>query len=359
MQAVLLRCPPRARFHFGGLALDNNAWLSTTSPWMPSDTLFSAIINTLATFCDAAETTRLMHHFLEGRVRISSGFYALELPEKKVFFLPKPAHYTLETPDDNFKKFAAVQLISKTVWETGWSPNAWEANCVLLQDGAVLAAKSDLPDDFPDRSFESRAASKIALYQIGDYPRVKVHSPVRTENFFHFTAVHTADNSLWLPDSRVSMFFLVDNQDLDNAADWATMQAAIRMLPHIGIGGERAAGCGFFDDAVFEDFDLQDPQSGYFASVSLTLPATEAELKKMHCYHIRTRGGRQYGGADKRFDYVRMLAEGAVSKGLIVGHTAKIGKNEGHDVYRYGKAFCLPTIQIPEPDHKTQKPPRP
>lgn len=359
MQAVLLRCPPRSRFHFGGLALDNNAWLSTTSPWMPSDTLFSAIINTLATFCDAAETSRLMHHFLEGRVRISSGFYVLEMSNKPVYFLPKPAHFALETPGDAFKKYAAVRLISKTVWEAGWSPKAWEAHCVLLQNGAVLAAQSDLPDDFPDRSFESAAAAKIALYQIGDYPRVKVHSPERTENFFHFTAVHTADNSLWLPDSRVSMFFLIDHQDLNNPTDWNSIQAAIRMLPHIGIGGERAAGCGFFEEAVFEDFNLRDSQSGYFASVSLTLPATEVELKKMRGYQVQTRGGRQYGGAGKRFSLVRMMTEGAVSEGLIAGHSAIIGKNDGHDVYRYGKAFCLPTIRVNEPDPHTHQLPTP
>jgi CRISPR-associated protein Csm4 len=350
MQAVILRCKPRSRFHFGGLALDNNSWLSTTSEWMPSDTLFSAIINTIASFSDPSETTRLMLHFLEGRLKISSGFYVLELEGKKVFFLPKPAHYALQTPDDAFKKYAAVRLISKTVWEAGWPPNAWKDNCVLLQNGKVLAAKSDLPESFPDSSFESNLASNIALYQIGDYPRVKVHSPTRTENFFHFTALHTADNALWLPQSRVSMFFLVDNQGMDNPADWETIQAAIRMLPHTGIGGERAAGCGFFDSAQFEDFDIADPGSGYCASISLTLPGTEVELKRALYYQITTRGGRQYGSAEKRFDHVRMLAEGAVSKGEIVGHSAKIGKNDGHDVYRYGKAFCLPTIHIPESD---------
>lgn len=353
MVAVILRCQPRARFHFGGLALDTNSWLSTTSEWMPSDTLFSAIINTLASFCDAQETSRLMHHFLEGRIKISSGFYLLELEGKNIFFLPKPAHFALVTPGDEFKKFAAVKLISKTVWEAGWSPDTWETNCVLLQNGKVLAAKSDLPENFPDRSFESKAAAKISLYQVSDYPRVKVHSPVRTENFFHFTCVHIADNTLWLSGSSVSIYFLVDHLGIEDQEDWQKIQAAIRMLPHMGIGGERAAGCGYFEDAFFENFAIKDSKSGYFASVSLTLPATEVELKKTLYYQIQTRGGRQYGSEEKKFDYVRMMSEGAVSKGLIYGHSAKIGKNEGHDVYRYGKAFCLPTIHIPEPDYLT------
>lgn len=346
MQAVILRCRPRFRFHFGGLALDNNAWLSTTSEWLPSDTLFSAIINTLARFCSEAETTRLAQLFVEGKIRISSGFYLLEFPGRKVFFLPKPAHFMLETPDDDFKKYASIRFISQTVWETGWPPKDWKSHCVLLQNGKVLAAQSDLPENFEEKTFDSAQAARISLYQVGDYPRVKVHTPERQDNFFHFTAVHIADNSAILPQSSVHLYFLVDHSGLDNPADWKTIQTAIRMLPYEGIGGERAAGCGFFDDTDFEPFALDAAGSGLYASVSLTLPADEAELSKMQGYRLQTRGGRHYGGEGKKFDYVRMMAEGAVSEGPISGQCAVIGQQDGHPVFRYGKAFCLPTIAI-------------
>lgn len=346
MQAVIFRCRPRFRFHFGGLALDNNAWLSTTSEWLPSDTLFSAIVNTLARFCSEAETTRLAQLFVDGKIRISSGFYLLELPGKKVFFLPKPAHFMLETPDDDFKKYAAVRFISQTVWEAGWMPKDWKNECILLQNGKVLAAKTDLPESFKNEPFDSAQTAKIALYQVGDYPRVKVHTPERTDNFFHFTALHIADNGSLLPQSSVHLFFLVDQSGLDNTSDWKTIQAAIRMLPYEGIGGERAAGCGFFDGADFEPFSLNTAGSGFYASVSLTLPANEAELNRMKGYKLQTRGGRHYGGEGKKFDYVRMMAEGAVSAGAISGQCTVIGREDGHEVIRYGKAFCLPTVAI-------------
>lgn len=355
MQAVILKCKPRARFHFGGLALDNNAWLSTTSEWLPSDTLFSAIINNLATICDKKETERLMGHFLEGKVLVSSGFYLLESLDKIVYFLPKPAHFNLHTPNSEYKKYSAIQLISKTVWEAGWLPAEWPKHCVLLQKGKVLAAKSDLPAKLSTKeknwTFEDDIASKINLYQVYDYPRVKVHTRKTTENFYHFAALNIADNSLILPATQVHLYFLVDNEELGDGPDWQNILAAIRMLPHNGLGGERAAGCGFCEDALMEPFQLNVPDSGWFASVSLTLPATEPELKKAQYYQIQTRGGRQYGSAEKKFDYVRMLAEGAVSNGKMVGQCFKFNqKNEGHDVFRYGKAFNLRTIHIPESD---------
>lgn len=345
MQAVLLHCKPRARFHFGKPAPDSNTSLNTAGEWLPSDTLFSALINILAEIYPD-EVERLLGHFLSGDVVISSAFYALDTGEKTVFFLPKPAHYGLQVSEE-FKRFNRVKLISQTVWEQGWLFDEWTSQCVFLQNGTVVAAKSDLPKTFFEGKTDDEQKAiltRIALYRDADFPHVKNHTQDRLNRFYYVTTTSIADNRAFMPGSSVHMYFLFDTvPGFEREPDFAKIRTAIQLLPDRGVGGERSGGCGFFEKAEFRTFHPPSTGSGHYCMVSLTIPGNPAEFERLERYQVQTRGGRQYGSAEKRFDFIRMLSEGAYANGKVQGQIVKIGMNEGHTVWRYGKAFCLET----------------
>lgn len=344
MQAVLLRCKPRARFHFGKIAPDENSWLNTADHWLPSDTLFSALANILA---DAYpdEVDNLLQHFAAGRVKISSGFYVLEVNGKHIFFLPKPAHYALavkEAGKKTFKDFNDVKFISKTVWEKGWLFNDWEEHCHFLQEGQVVVAKGELPNDL-----EENQIKKINLFKESDFPRVKVHTQKRENNFFSLTTISIGDNREVLQNSAVHFYFLLETEGNFKATeDFKKIKTAINMLPDHSIGGERSTGCGRLESTAFIDFTPPSMGTGHYSSVSLTLPKNETELSQIERYQVTTRGGRKLGPT-RQLKFVRMLAEGAYSTSLIEGSIAHIGYDKPEEFWRYGKAFCLETRIVP------------
>jgi CRISPR-associated protein Csm4 len=280
----------------------------------------------------------------------------LETSKKWIFFLPKPAHYALQV-EENFKDFNKVELISQTVWEQGWPFETWADNCLFLQNGKAVMAKSDFEGLLDLSKPEDLAkANKIKLYDERDSPRVKIHAPTRDDAYFQLSTVSTANNHSCLckkteehsirdcVDGLVHLYFLVETKkDYSNKGE---LMAAIRMLPDRGIGGERSTGCGQLH-GIQENIPFHAPKIGQsaFCSVSLTLPE---DLTAFHYYDVETRGGRQYGGEGKKFDYVRMLSEGAVANKQVSGQVIGIGTNEGHEVQRYGQPFYLETQHIEE-----------
>ncbi len=343
MKAVLLLCKPRARFHFGSIAPDENAWLNTCDEWLHSDTLFSALINIAAEMYDAAAVERLIRCFADGKVRLSSGFYLLKnAAGDNIYLLPKPAHYATRV-SDRFKEFNRVKFISKKVWEAGWTWEEWKDKGWFLQNGAAVIAR----EEFPELSNPERA-TRIRLWETEDYPRVKARNPERSGGFFYLTTTSIADNSAYLSGGAgaVHLYFLLDTvEGFEQSDDYRKIVATIRLLPHRGIGGERSVGCGLFEGIQMLDFSPPSVEGTGRCSVSLTLPDVE-DLPKMKNYGVLLRGGRRYGGGDKRFRFVRMLAEGAFFEGTPNGKIAEIGVNEGHSVRRYGKALCLPVVHL-------------
>ena len=148
--------------------------------------------------------------------------------------------------------------------------------------------------------------------------------------------------------SSAHLYFLLDVEaDFEKAADYATLQTAIRLLPDQGIGGERTAGCGLFIKTDFQPFEPpQVTGATQQCSLSLSLPTAD-ELAQALAYGVVTRGGREFTGG--KLDYVRMMSEGAVSTSAWNGRIAKVGERSGTDFLRYGKAFCLPVRAIQPP----------
>lgn len=351
MRAIILVCKPYARFHFGGIAPDENAWLNTSDEWLHSDTLFSAIVNIAAEVYSQSEVEEMLYAFNKGDIRISSGFYVLtdSALSSPIFFLPKPLHYSLELPSLNdweeskkYKDLNKVRLISKRVWEAGWNFNEWNENCYFIQNGIAVVAKEELPSFQDDIQ-----AKRIYLWRQENYPRVKVHTTEKSESFFHITTTVIGENSSILKNWNVHFYFLIDvKKEFEETKTFKRIQTAIRMLPFRGIGGERSIGCGQIEGIIEHDFSLSPTfETTLQCSISVISPSQEDMLIAQY-YGILSRGGRRYGGQHKRFLYVRMMSEGSIFKGKPEGTIPIIGRNLGHDVRRYGKSFCLPVRQF-------------
>lgn len=339
MDAVLLYCRPKARFHFGKIAPDENSWLNTTDLWIPSDTLFSAIANILADVYPS-EVDDLLKNFENGTIRISSGFYFLETAEKRVFLLPKPAHYGLKVTQ-KFKDFNRILFISQTVWEAGWMFEEWAEKCLYLQGGKVVVAKSDVPEAlWPN-------ADKIQLFEESDYPRVKVSTQKRENNYFSLTTISIGDNKALDPNCFSHFYFLMEvaNTEWKNSEAYKMIQTAIELLPHQGIGGERSTGCGLMEKVEIVPFSPPSIQKDKYCSVSLVWPKNETELGCIERYQVQTRGGR-WLGPSRQLKLVRMINEGAYCTQNIDGGIAHIGYDDPTHYWRYGKAFCLETHPV-------------
>ncbi|MEL7221923.1 MAG: hypothetical protein AAGJ93_11430, partial [Bacteroidota bacterium] len=74
MQAIILKCPRGARFHFGNVAMDENTSLDDTAIYPHSDTLFSAIIST-AFLLAPEKAPELIEAFSASKVIHSSAFF--------------------------------------------------------------------------------------------------------------------------------------------------------------------------------------------------------------------------------------------------------------------------------------------
>jgi len=357
MQAVILYCKPRARFHFGKVAPDNNTSLNDTSEWLHSDTLFSAIVNTLALVYEKPIVDRIIGHFQTGAIRISSGYYLLKVADRDIYFLPKPANLALEVTN-GFKDYNKVKFISRNVWELGLPFSEWKNHCYFLQNGAFVVTKSELPEltmELQKREAEinqKEEAAKISLFNVKDFPRVKVHTQGQQDAFFYLATICIADKddlTAALPDASVHYYFIFDTKPgFEKEDDFKCIMTAFNLLPDQGIGGERSAGCGLFTQLDIFPFDSLSVQgSTQQCSVSLTLPNSEEELEQMVAYQILTRGGRVHSGG--KLNFVRLMVEGAVAESKIEGRIANIGNTNPEEFLRYGKALCLPVRAILNP----------
>lgn len=352
MEAILLRVAPGGRFHFGEVTQYDTTALEDTATVPHADVLFSALVNGLAQ-TSPATIEPFLNHVRAGRLRLSSGCYALEHPPsgRIIWFLPKPVSLNL-VPADEPKKMRAVQFLSRGVWERGLLPDEWfleKGECVVLQD-TFVALKTELPDVAPSsRADGLRAADKLktdvpdvaplrTLFSKQTTPKVKARNahPNREDGFYHQTDLHLIGSQ----DYRVGWYFLLDHRLPD-----VERESLDRLLTHVcltGIGGERSTGCGALSGhQTYAWPDLTLPDTTAYATLSLTIPSSEADLSACRYYQVKTRGGRRVG-SNQRLPMVQALTEGAVLDHPDLGHLADLTIPDGPPVLRYGYALTIP-----------------
>lgn len=335
MEAIILECPPRGRFHFGNIALDENTSLDDTAATPHSDTLFSAIIRT-AHHLAPNLVNDLVKEFenKDGRVRISSAFFCVQIQDGYIFLLPKPIHADLwKVPAGKDRKaIRRIQFISKMIWEEGLTPDQWfDAPCLILKGGIVIHEKeaSSLPSEFIE-------APENPLYSLTALPKVRVHAPTQEDGFFYQTSVQVASYAgPKMP--KIHYYFLLDNRLEGDLA--SLFEGVLEMLVDSGIGGERSVGCGQLTGKKKVPFGWAFQPAEQVVSLSLVNPA-QTELSRCRYFRTVLRGGRiiRNGGPLKR---VRMLLEGALLSSSVQGLIADISANIG-TYKRNGRHFYAP-----------------
>ncbi len=247
MKSIILKCKPNSRFHFGKIALNENMSLDETSEIIHSDTLFSAIINTVNRF-NPNKVESLIGDFENGNIKISSAFYCLQIADKFIYFYPKPEATSLSKVTE-FKKLKKIKFVSQKIWEEGIEPKKWlvdePQNYVVLQNKFIckkeefevaLKSKND-KDEF----------HKIQIFNKTSAPKVKVHTTSETDKMYNRTDIEIADNSeisKFYDGITIQPHFYFLYQTKTEFEHENLFITALEILAQTGIGGERSVGCG-------------------------------------------------------------------------------------------------------------------
>ncbi len=345
MKIAELQIRPGAQFHVGRVAADPEIALNESSDWIHSDTLFSALIN-IAAKVFPSETDTIAGHFRNGDIRFSSIFYFMEEEGRpRIYFLPKPLHYNLLVKYD-FKQWAGVQFISKSIWEQGILPEKWEQRCTAYQ-GSFLVLKTEI---------SGRALkydNEIRIFNSPTLPKVAVHKQREEDSFYYTSNFQIPDNSSFVPGLKIGMYFLLDvKASFEADPIYKKIMSLLALLPDEGLGGERSTGCGRFDGLNLLTYDWLLPESNARVAISLVSPS-KGDFGKMKQYRTVLRGGRSDRRIPRPLKVVRMLTEGSIFESEPEGDIADISPSKKHGkFFRYGKALTLPA----HPDSLTYEP---
>jgi len=342
-QLVILKCRPNAQFHLGKIALNENTSLNKTDNYIHSDTLFSAIICTLAkVYGETSLEVKTILEALDGIepvIKMSSAFYCLEGKENsKVYFLPKPISCNLMSSQKNAKKIKKIQFISTDVWEQGITVADWadEEKCVIIDKKFVLL-KEEFEnlvnlDDFSEKKKITRI-EKFKVYNKTISPKVAVHKEDRENSIYYHTNIEIANNDD--VGVKTHWYFWLDMEGNITENTQNLFNQALNILVDDGIGGERSIGCGRLEGIDRIKLSYLPKTNGY-GCISLCCPASMDEFNEFKYYDLITRGGRRT--FNNTLQRIKFIKEGAVLENEVSGTTKNIG---GHHL-RYGKAFLLP-----------------
>lgn len=342
LESITFRCQPGAQFHFGKIALDENASLDDTSSLMHSDSLASAFVDTAFKVLDERVALQVLSDFETGTVRVSSLLWRLNLPSgKSVYFLPKPVSLVAIGNDSESKnqrdrkETLKIQFISKGVWEAGILPEQWPEYCVIVQKEFVMTLEEA-------EGLSDEMAKKLRLYHMVSLPKVAVHKLTRENSLYHQTNVQVANlDAFGLKDATVHFYFLLESNS-HPARDRVCNLAQI--MVDEGIGGERSVGCGRLascENAQVFHLNPVARKEDLFCTASLASPKDQAEFGHFLSWKIITRGGRATAN-DGPLKRLKMIAEGAMLKAKVGGSTHDISTQKSRRYLRFGTALCLP-----------------
>lgn len=135
------------------------------------------------------------------------------------------------------------------------------------------------------------------------------------------------------------------------------LEAALRLLSHIGIGGNRSIGKGVFDFAI-DNYEIKQPaNANALTNLSLYYP-TENELKQYkqneHLFNYQLEQRRGYFGYNinghYQKNYITYFKEGSVFPYIakeFFGQNKTIFSSQNFSVHQYGVSFIL-KIYCPE-----------
>lgn len=317
-----------------------------TRPFVPADTLFSAICSVwrLLYGVDSLVRELLVRYSDSGREPfwLTSAFPFAG--ETRLY--PKP----LRPPNDEAefaKRWKSIRWISETALERYLKGEAialeadydlrWGDQRLLLQDGTVLIS----PEEYAQVArYWDYERDDLCLYRDAVVPRVTLDRITNASQIWQFGEVHFAPGcGLWFgvqfADSSVQERF----------------EACLRLLGDSGLGGERGAGRGLF---TYErrEWRISEPTgANAFMTLSPWLPADAQQRSWLRAdgsaYELVPKRGwiSSPEARNLRRKEVWMVAEGSViahPPEFRLGQLANVAPDIApHPIYRYGYAYPL------------------
>lgn len=341
METRAWRLRLRAPLHVG----ERGIGLEETLDYVPSDTLFSALVvawTQLEAHADVADT--LAEAFAgEPPLRITSAMPFVD----DVLLLPKPMlgmAPALEKGESG-KPFKRVKWISADVFAQLCS-NASQATldglwrtARLLQGGEVWIGDSEWQ---ASNTLPHLARDKATLWDSKRVAKVTVDRAANASALFHVGRVHFAQEAgLWFAASGDPTWL-------------RRLEDALLLLADAGLGGQRSRGNGQFTlDACDPPALITAAETSHGVLLSRCAPrAVEIPLLRAEhaAYRLETVGGFNGTPTDppRVRKQVRMLAEGSVigmkdsTPGYLVDVTPDEKSGLAHRIFRYGFGFTAP-----------------
>ena len=321
----------KTQLHLGratGAAQTGSLGLEKTETYLPSDTLFSAICQTWATFYDTASLTDFLNQYTAENGSLPFTLTSAFPFADNVYFFPKPITFQTRS-----KKSKRVQFVSDNIFRdiiAGNPPDFDEDSLINSENVWISAHEKDQLKELMDEN------KKVNVWETDTRPRVTIGARNAGSEIWHVETVQFNTNcGFWFA------------ADFDNDETKHKIETLLRVLGDCGIGGERNAGYGAFD---FDTASIEIPDaqgSNQFMTLSPICPKSADELEhlcKGDVAYTLTPSSGWVGatGTVARRKQINMFAEGSVlnTTDEPVGRLVDLKPNNwAHPVYRYGYAW--------------------
>ncbi len=353
MIAVKLTSPDSGRFRIG------SGDLQSTDAIFHSDTIFNGLISSYNLLYGENETNELLRFFMDKKIKLSSGFYFLEMmrngkSERCLYFLPRPFMFRKLVSKENDKsdeldrkKLKKLAFLEKSVLQSLLSGVEIQHqqpifNIDLSEQitfGGEFAIESEefsreMIDFLANKKFRNNAdAPKVAVQRLsGETADVYYQADVQLKAIQFYSwqengSVYYAEMApeviksqwdIWL--LKPGVYFLLE-YELSGLME-KKLLSAIRLLGDEGVGGERSTGAGFFEKVEFTDFEWS--LSGPF-SINLSLVCPDKnESNAIVSYFPLIRGGGYISHSGFRKKRIRLVKEGSVWSGNVAGRLVDV-----------------------------------
>lgn len=345
MKAIILKVKPGTQFRLGEGNKD------TVSSIIHSDTLFSAMTNVYESVYN--EGSVFVELVRKSEVLISSCFPCLEIENELIYFIPKPDLLNLEK--EYSKKYKKIEFVSisclKTIADNIKQNDKGNhflefdffnnSEFIIIGD-AFLINKNEV-------KLPERFLSSASLVKTHTTPKNKARFETQEDTIYYEANVQLSPmyDEQGKVIAKTHYYFLL-NEKLDDDSR-KKLYTAVNILADEGLGGERSAGKGLFEDVSVREFNhLDNLNSKFRFSLSLINPASNEEFNSFLTYDIIKRGGGSIGiegNASNERKQIRMIKEGAVLKASVKGQIVDISPENNfykHKIFRNGTSFLIP-----------------
>lgn len=336
------------RFRSGKVSIaDPDDHLDETSLTIPSDTLFSAIINHAFQLLPDTDAEKILQLFLDGKVTISgTNFFIRYNGEQYIWFVPAPLTKSYDQAT-NTRWYNQILFVSIDVLNSSVNGPEWKDNANFKQlPGGLLITNWEFSNCFPHYS---NAPEPPVIYEIRNhvhnalpYSQSLVQGNVTDSKVYTQAFIELNNN---LPSTtETGLYYLVEMNDDIEETDREIIEEILQKGGGLGFGGERnnLGGIAYTEILEFDDFSMWQHamnQEGLpWMNLGFVSPEDETEWKNCMYYQTEFRGGQRRADQKSTRPYAAMIREGAVWCKKPKGKSLMLDEK----VYRYGSPFSIP-----------------